>query len=65
MGYRSEDEIKQWVCRDQVKRVGEFLGPDKRRQIEKEIEEQIRRAFDFAEESPFPRGPALHEDVFR
>lgn len=64
LGYRSENEVRQWMCKDQVERLSTLLDPNARERIKKETEAQIYEAFKFAEESPFPEGAALHEDLF-
>jgi TPP-dependent pyruvate/acetoin dehydrogenase alpha subunit len=63
-GYRSYEEARPWIEGDQVKRMGQMIGPDARARIEKEIEAEIAEAFAFAEASPFPEPAELYTDVF-
>lgn len=65
LGYRSKEEAKPWVRRDQVKQLATLLGASKRRMIEKEVEKEIQEAFEFAENSPFPEDFELFTDVFK
>jgi TPP-dependent pyruvate/acetoin dehydrogenase alpha subunit len=63
-GYRSYEEARPWVEGDQVKRIGQMIGPEARGHIEKEVETEIAEAFAFAEASPFPEPSELFTDVF-
>ncbi|MFH1314588.1 MAG: thiamine pyrophosphate-dependent dehydrogenase E1 component subunit alpha [Candidatus Eisenbacteria bacterium] len=65
LGYRGEDEAKQWIEGDQVDRLGAMLDPEARRRMEAEVETEIREAIEFAERSPFPDAEELYTDVFR
>lgn len=65
LGYRTEKEREPWVKNDQVKKVARLLDPKKRHKIEKEVEKEIREAFEFAEKSPFPKNGELYTDVFK
>ena len=64
-GYRSLDEARPWLANDQVKLVGDRLDPDRRRRVEDEVEAEVRAAFAFAEEAPFPDGAELYTDLFK
>jgi TPP-dependent pyruvate/acetoin dehydrogenase alpha subunit len=64
LGYRSRDEAEPWIQSDSIKRLGESLEARQRRQIEMEVEAEIRDAFAFAEQSPFPGAGELYTDVF-
>lgn len=63
LGYRTLEEAQPWIDNDQVARVGSMLDPDKRISIETEIDQEIRAAFTFAEESPFPTEAELFTDM--
>ena len=63
-GYRSRTEAEPWFERDQVKRLAELVSADARREIEHEVLAEIRDAFQFAEDSPFPETRELYTDVF-
>lgn len=62
VGYRSETEFESWRAADQVEVLGGRLPPDERKRIEREVEEEIRAAFEFAEASPFPEPEELWTD---
>lgn len=65
LGYRTEEERKPWVNNDHVRKVAERINTKKRKEIEEEVEEEIRQAFAFAEESPHPSDFELYTDVFK
>jgi TPP-dependent pyruvate/acetoin dehydrogenase alpha subunit len=64
LGYRSREEAEPWIRNDQVARIGEMLLSAQREAIEREVEAEIREAFDFAGRSAFPGATELHTDVF-
>lgn len=64
-GYRSRDEAEPWFRLDPVARAGDLLRPEVRRAIEEEVLAEVRRAFEFAERSPFPDPEALSTDLFK
>lgn len=64
-GYRLRSEAEPWVEKDQVKRLGEFLGRPLCQKIEAEVEAEIHGAFEFAEQSPFPDDVELYADTFK
>ena len=63
-GYRTRGEAEPWFARDEVARVGARLAADVRAAIEREVEAEVREAFEFAEQSPEPEPAALYTDVF-
>ena len=65
LGYRTLEEAEPWFKNDQVKRLGEMLDPDLRKQLEQQVEEEIQRAIDFAESSPFPDEAELFDHVYK
>lgn len=65
LGYRSEKEVLYWKEKDQLKRLRLLLDHLILKTIESDVEQEIKEAFRFAEESPFPESKALYEDVFR
>lgn len=64
LGFRSFEEGKHWMGRDELKRIGDMLNVIERSQIEKDCELEIQEAFAFAEASPFPADEELYTDVF-
>ena len=65
LGYRTREEAESWIQNDQVERIGKMLETEQQTKIEKEVEEEIREAFTFAEESSFPEASELYTDVFK
>lgn len=63
--YRPRGEVEPWIENDQVKVIGSRLSWEERQRIESEVEAEIRDAFEFAEQSPFPDSAELHTDVFK
>ena len=63
--FRTREEAEPWIKSDWIPRVAEMLEPKVRRDIETEVEAEIRAAFEFAEASPFPEIPDLTTDVFK
>ena len=64
-GYRSRSEAELWFEKDQCKRMAELLDPGIRQNIEDDVETEIREAFEFAEQSPFPDDEELYTDIFK
>lgn len=64
LGFRSGEEAKSWMENDPIRRLAEQLSSTERSKIEREVEEEIREAFVFAENSPFPKPVELYTDVY-
>lgn len=64
LGYRESKETRDWIENDQLVKVGNLLDPDITRKIEEKIEEDIRVAFEYAVNSPFPDESELLERGF-
>ena len=65
LGYRTRDEAKPWIKNDPLQKLALLIKTKKCQKIEKEVEKEIREAFDFAEKSPFPNDSELFTDVFK
>ena len=63
--YRSDEELDDWIKRDDLASIGESLEPADRSDIEAAVESEIAEAIAFAEASPFPGGEELLDHVFR
>lgn len=63
-GYRSRTEADPWIDTDQVRIIGDLLDCESRCALEAEVEAEIRDAFQFAEESPWPDPSQLTTDIF-
>jgi TPP-dependent pyruvate/acetoin dehydrogenase alpha subunit len=64
LGYRNQAEFNVWKSKDPVHLLGQELDPDLKARIDLEIEEEIRDAIAYAEESAFPPVSDLYADVF-
>ncbi|MBI2061774.1 MAG: thiamine pyrophosphate-dependent dehydrogenase E1 component subunit alpha [Nitrospirae bacterium] len=62
-GYRGRNEAEPWFENDPVRRMGEKLEAGVRKEIERKVDSEIREAFDFAEQSPFPSDEQLYTDL--
>ncbi|MCK4809553.1 MAG: thiamine pyrophosphate-dependent dehydrogenase E1 component subunit alpha [Candidatus Omnitrophica bacterium] len=65
LGYRDREEVLLWKERDQLKKLKSALGPVVSHEIESVIEEEIKKAFEFAEVSSFPSREEIYTDVFK
>jgi TPP-dependent pyruvate/acetoin dehydrogenase alpha subunit len=63
LGYRDRSEAAPFVRDDHVARLALLLDPGRREAVDRQVEEEIRSAFDFARSSPFPAAEELLEDV--
>lgn len=68
--YRDEDEVKEWLQKDPIPRLVEFMldnnvvTEEEIKKIDEEIAAEIKEAIKFAEESPFPPVEAAVEDIY-
>lgn len=65
LGYRGKGEVENWIRKDQLARLASMLKAPVLDKIHSEVEYEIKDAFRFAEESPFPQPGALYEDLFK
>ena len=64
LGYRSREEAARWIENDPIRRLTEVIDAAQRQKTESGVEAEIRDAFAFAEQSPFPESAELYTDVF-
>jgi 2-oxoisovalerate dehydrogenase E1 component len=68
--YRPKEEVEEWLKRDPIPRFKSklmeegVLEPEEADAIEAEVEEEIRRAVEFAEASPWPNPEVALEDAY-
>ena len=55
LGYRTEQEAKEWHAKDPLKRAGDFVSEKESLRMEAEIAAAIDAAFAYAKSSPFPK----------
>lgn len=65
LGYRTEEEVLCWKRSDQLKKLRARLDSNIAKTIESEVEQEIKKAFTFAERSPFPPSNELYKDIFK
>lgn len=63
LGYRSREEAERWIENDPIRRLAEVVDAAQRQKIESEVEAEIRDAFAFAEQSPFPESAELYTNI--
>ena len=65
IGYRTEEEFLEWKKLDSLKALQKIINQkDKINQINNEIDNQVLDAFNYAENSPFPKTSEAFEGVF-
>ena len=68
--YRSKEELEHYQNTDPVERMKSYLLDEKIlkeddiKEIQDKIEDEVKEAIDFAEESDFPEDEALFEDMY-
>ncbi len=66
--YRTEADVEEWKQRDPIRVLGEKLDSlgfsETRQRIDREIEDEINDAVQFAENSPFPSADSVAEYVY-
>jgi TPP-dependent pyruvate/acetoin dehydrogenase alpha subunit len=62
--YRPDEELDDWIRRDELKRLGEMIDAGERQKIEAAADAEIAAAFDYAEASAFPGPEELATNVF-
>ena len=62
--YRNLDEYKWWMQNDQIKRLEAMLDQKLVRQINNQVDKQIKQSIAFAEKSPFPTKDDLYKNVY-
>ena len=64
LGYRTREEADVWLRADPIEQLRAHLDAAERRRIETEVEAEIKDAFAFAEQSPWPEASELYTDVY-
>lgn len=64
LGYRNKAEVSLAQKNDPLKKLKKLLCTDILKTIEREVEEEIKVAFEFAEQSQFPKLNELYVDLF-
>ncbi len=64
-GFRPRSELAPWMKNDQLVRLGRLIGEPARAKVAREVDAEIRAAFAYAAESPFPDAAELMSDVWK
>ncbi len=64
VGYRTREEVEQWIAKCPIERMPEAKDAAKRRRWEAEIADELEKGFAFARQSPFPPKEELLEGVY-
>jgi len=67
IGYRSEKEFKKWKEKDPIKRLKRLIGTKfskEIKKIDKEIQKEVSKSFEFAEKSDFPKKSEAYKGVY-
>jgi TPP-dependent pyruvate/acetoin dehydrogenase alpha subunit len=64
LGYRTREEADVWLRTDPIEQLRAHHEAAERRRIETEVEAEIKDAFAFAEQSPWPEASELYTDVY-
>ena len=64
--YRTREEVKKWMAKDPIKRFAKLLEVDDKgmKEIEERVKEDIRKAVEFAENSPEPDVSTILEGIY-
>ena len=63
--YRPDDELDDWIARDDMARIAGELPTARRNEINADVESEIAEAIAFAEASPYPTEEEIFDHVFR
>jgi len=64
-GYRSEAVAEKWFSRDPFVILGEKLAENKKQEIDRRVTQKVSDAFEFAEQSEFPKPSELFNYVYK
>jgi pyruvate dehydrogenase E1 component alpha subunit len=68
--YRTKEQVEEWRRRDPIEVFGSRLveagviDDDQREEFDREVIEEVDRAVEFADASPFPSPESLYDDVY-
>ncbi|HKG16344.1 MAG TPA: pyruvate dehydrogenase (acetyl-transferring) E1 component subunit alpha [Solirubrobacteraceae bacterium] len=68
--YRTKEQVEEWRRRDPIEVFGSrlveagVLEEDERSRLDREATEEVDRAVEFADASPFPAPESLYDDVY-
>jgi pyruvate dehydrogenase E1 component alpha subunit len=68
--YRTKDEVAEWMEQDPIEHCrkvildNKWLNEDGIKEIEDWVKKEVKESVEFAENSPYPEGKELYEDVY-
>ncbi len=69
--YRTKEEVSEWMEQDPIDHChkvildNKWLTPKKIEEIQEWVKNEVKESVDFAENSPYPEGKELYEDVYK
>lgn len=69
-GYRTPEEIENWMMKDPVSRFGQWLLAEKQTdsatlsKIDEEVQDKINASVEFAKQAPYPDPSEVYEHVY-
>lgn len=69
-GYRTQEEIENWMMKDPVSRFGQWLLAEKQTdsatlsKIDEEVQDKINASVEFAKQAPYPDPSEVYEHVY-
>jgi pyruvate dehydrogenase E1 component alpha subunit len=68
--YRTKEQVEEWRGRDPIKTFGErlvaegLIDEQERERLDAEVNQEVDRAVEFADQSAFPSPESLYDDVY-
>ena len=69
--YRTKDEVNEWMEQDPIQHClnviqdNKWLAEKEIKDIEEWVKNEVKESVEFAENSPYPDGKELYEDVYK
>jgi TPP-dependent pyruvate/acetoin dehydrogenase alpha subunit len=63
-GYRTDEELDDWIARDELRRMAGHLDSETRVSVERAVEAEIADAIAYAEESAYPQDEEVFQHVY-
>ncbi len=69
--YRTKEEVSEWMEQDPIDHChkvildNKWLTPKKIEEIQEWVKNEVKESVEFAENSPYPEGKELYEDVYK
>ena len=69
--YRTKDEVSEWMDQDPIQHClkviqdNKWLKEAEIKEIDDWVKNEVKESIEFAENSPYPEGKELYEDVYK